>query len=557
MTLETWWDSGALGRSLVERRRLAPALRKGVVFLGQSNMAMQGWGDTSTHAAPGITEPQRGGVGGAFAPVSSRVKASWSSPVGDPISWTIDSTAPLGGVTSTVNNPTVHTTNLIGPQQSCMRHLDYYLPNVWDCSTVAITATSLAVHWLPTGTYPTAGSNLLTQAMDVTDAHFASTGAAPAAVVWGQGESDGGSTPQAAAYNANLTAEFAAFRARWPGIPIVCIKLSIKNTVVVTEMATIRAAQVAVCAATSNCVLVDTDDATMQPDGAHFTSDYCTGLGDKIANAIVGLLGLSVPSPVAWTIDPTMLVACPASTAEWQALFAAANSLYGVGITSTGPTSIYGCQVAASPLTDVNGVHPMASSGTGTITFQATNGNWARGEFVIPAGGTIHFETTDASLPDPAAASWAHYGYHYLTSGAASINIISYGTAGFSTVQRSPAAPTFNSLGLFEGGVLTSGTVQVTPGSRPLVHCRNKTTSLADVMTDAEHIQANTGVVTGRRETIGVAGAGLGVNMQLGTFYVARFEGAQSELTPVQWKAVLRTANWGNVNLGMPAITWT
>jgi hypothetical protein len=528
------------------------AARQLIIVAGQSNAADPGWADSTTHASPGITEAQRSGVGNSFATVNARTKASWTTT--DPPVWHIDSTAALAGVTSSVNNPTGHSTNLLGFQQSMLRHLDYYRSNSWDVVSMAITATSLAVHWLPTGTYPTAQTNLFNQMLALADAAATSFGSTPAVFVWCQGESDGADPTQAAAYQANLTALFAAVRAHWPGIAIVFNKLSSANTNA-TQSATIRAAQVAVQAATSNCTLVTIDDFTLQSDHAHFTSDECNAMGDRFGNAIVGLLGLT--SPVSWTIDTTMLVGCPASTAEWQAVFAAANATYGVGITSTGPESIYLCQEGSGNLADSGpGAHTMVATGTG-ITYGAANVNWLRKEFTLANGTTGHFENSDAGLPDPATTSWTRIGYLYVTQGAGVANLWSFGTAGFSTIQRLAAAPTFNPWELFEGGVATTSSVQVTPGSRPYVVVRNKTGSTVDAYTDIDRIgSVATGTVTGKRTTMGVATTGLGTNCLMGVFYWADFKGTNGEFTAAQMRAVLKTLNFGNANLGMPAIPW-
>jgi hypothetical protein len=528
--------------------------RKLIIVAGQSNAAFPAWADASAHTAPGIIEPQRSGVGNSFANVNQRAKASWTT--ADPPVWHIDSTAALAGVSSSAGNPAGKTSNMLGFQQAMLRHLDYYRSNAWDVVTVAITATSLAVHWLPTGTFPTVGGqpNLFTQMLTVADAAAVSFSSTPAVFVWCQGESDGADATQAAAYETNLTALFAAVRAHWPGIAIVFNKLSSQNTNA-TQSATIRTAQVNVAAATSNCTLVTIDDAgIMMADHAHFVSDACNALGDRFGNAIVGLLGLT--SPVSWTIDTTMLVGCPVNNTEWAAVFAAANAQFGVGITSAGADSIFLCQEGSGGLTDSLGNHAMTVAGGGTISYQQNNVNWTRKEIVLPSGNTGHFENTDSTLPDPATTSWARIAYPYITQGASAANLWSLGTSGFATIQRRAGAPTFNPLELFEGGTATDSTTQVTPGTRPTVHVRNKTSSLVDVFVDIDHIQASTGTVTGKRTTMGVASTGLGNNLQLGIFYWADFKGADAEFTVAQMRAILKVLNWGNTNLGMPAITW-
>lgn len=525
-------------------------VRQLILFAGQSNVNGPAWADATGKVLPGLTEQQRSGIGGSFAPVKMRHKVSWTT--ADPPVWHCDSTGPLAGYTSSVGNPTGHTTNLLGVQQSCMRHLDYYRGNSWDVCTMGITATSLAVHWNPAGTYPTAQTNLFGQFLALGDAAAAAFGSTPAGFVWIQSESDGADATQAAAYAVNLAALFAAVRAHWPGIVIVMTSLSTANTNA-TFGATIRAAQIAVQAATQNCTLVNTDDLALMADHAHYTSDACAALGDRIGNALVGLLGL--PSPVSWPIDSTMLVALPANNTHWQAVFAAANAAFGVGITSTGARSIYLCQEASGSLADSLGNHTMAAAGAGTITYRGNNSNWTTKQVIVPTGNTGHFENTDASLPDPATTSQARIGYSYLTAGAAAANVWGFGTAGFSTLQVTAAAPTFNAWETFDASATTSS-VQITPGSQALGHVRNLTSGKIDGFVPLDHIQGNLGTVTGKRKTIGAGAAGLGSNRQFGYFYISDFVGSDGEFTVSQMRAIMKVMNWGNTNLGMPAITW-
>lgn len=98
-------------------------------------------------------------------------------------------------------------------------------------------------------------------------------------MVWIQGESDGDTPTNAAAYQAALTQFFADVRTDTglPNLPIVIGRLS-NNQTGVSELSTIQAAQDAVAALSANNYIINTDSYAVG-DGLHFTEAGCIQYG--------------------------------------------------------------------------------------------------------------------------------------------------------------------------------------------------------------------------------------------------------------------------------------
>ncbi len=183
---------------------------------------------------------------------------------------------------------------------------------------VAINATSLAIDW----DIDTPGS-LYEQMVDILNealtalADLGHTGV-PAGCFWMQGEWDALTASYAAAYEGNLAAFIAALRAACgdPALPFIVGRLNahIEECPYFTfpYLDVVRAAQAAITTSVPRTALVDTDDLPLNSDNLHFTAAGQLGLGERFAQAYLGL-----PQPLgdldcsgmvnAFDIDPFVL----------------------------------------------------------------------------------------------------------------------------------------------------------------------------------------------------------------------------------------------------------
>jgi hypothetical protein len=503
------------------------------------------WGQSNAFGQQGtanLLNAQRINIGNVYANVNFRQKSS-QPPAADPILWTTDSFGSLSSYTSTQDNNSSHGIDGtgLGPAQSLGRHLDYFERNKCDITCVGVSGSTLAVDWLPTGTFP-AGTNLYDQALAVTNAAMASFGSQIAGFFWVQGETDATDAGQAAAYEANLTALFNAVRAAYGPIPIVFAQL--QSGVAAAHVATIRTAQANVAAAFSNCTLVLTDDIGLGGDNIHYTADGYAALGDRMASAMIDLLGWTTPV-VGWTVDKYSLIGLPQSAAEWTAVLAAA------AISSGGPSSLYLLQEASGNIADSISGLTMTVAGAG-LNYQVALPDWHCKALEFTEGGNAVFSSTNAALPDPATTSQARIMYAAMYASASEQNMYLWGTAGFAAIARI-AGGGGTEWEIADGGVKVTSATSVTGTVRPYVHCRKvPAVSRVDAYTDNDHISGTFGVVTGKKNELGC---------EFGTphftpFYVVDFFGTPAELVTAQWRTILQLLNWGNVSLGAVAIPW-
>lgn len=160
---------------------------------------------------------------------------------------------------------------------------------------VAIGSSSLYAIWCTTCTYPSdqLPENYSRSAIDQASSAMAACGCDQIVLVWRQGETDSRNATQASAYAGKMSAEFGAFRARFPGAPIVVGRLSsqIGTLPGYVALATVRAAEEAWVASDPLSALVNQDDLPLQASPSpHFTADGYDALGQRDAAAIQGLL---------------------------------------------------------------------------------------------------------------------------------------------------------------------------------------------------------------------------------------------------------------------------
>lgn len=147
---------------------------------------------------------------------------------------------------------------------------------------MAIGSSSLGVHWLPTGTFPT-GDNLFTQFLAFLDDAETQLDGEIAELVWIQGETDAGNSTHAANYATNLRAFIEAFRVAFPGVPVSINRLHTLNGGAFTSA--IRQAQDLVARTVPGVRIFTCDDLPLT--GAHFTSNGFMALGERFADAIL------------------------------------------------------------------------------------------------------------------------------------------------------------------------------------------------------------------------------------------------------------------------------
>jgi PKD repeat protein len=267
--------------------------------------------------------------------------------------------------------------NKIGLEASLMRTLDAAAPGQFVVAQYALGGTSLAVNWLPTGTYPSLDPpNLFTQFVAWVRAAEISTNSKLAAVVWNQGETDAGTLAFANAYEANLTALIAAVRSNLRDVPFVFGQLN-SAYVLGSFTSTVRAAQAAVDAAVSRTTMVNQDSQSIAGDGQHYTADGFVALGKLYAAAVAPLIGVNIPPTAAFTSSTSTLTATFTDTStDLDGTIVAWAWTFGDGATSAlqNPSRTY------------------ASAGTYTVTLTVTD-----------SGGQI---ASKASTVTVSASAW-------------------------------------------------------------------------------------------------------------------------------------------------------
>jgi hypothetical protein len=153
----------------------------------------------------------------------------------------------------------------------------------------AVTGSTLAVEWSPTGTYPAAGAGNLYHLM-VTQVHAleAQVGRLLDAMIVELGTNDAANAGQAAAYATNMNALIAQLRIDFPGVKIVLVRPN--PNVPNASMATVLTNFAAVIAGDGTLKLVETDDCPLS-GSFHCTSNGYLSQGQREGIAVLDTLG--------------------------------------------------------------------------------------------------------------------------------------------------------------------------------------------------------------------------------------------------------------------------
>lgn len=495
-----------------------------VAVVGQSNALGQQWSSN-------ITNSLRTGIGNAQADILETHK--WAQNRSSPAVWTSEQTtaAPMAAYTSSVNNNSGQSTNLIGFQQTLAYHLNFFGYEHRQTG-FAMSGTNLETDWL--GTYQDPDPNLLEQSITYLQEQEIVHNGRIKVIAWAQGESDAQVEAYANAYEDNLTTVFEAYHEAFPNAIIVFYKLHTGCNATYTS--TVRTAQVAVAAALSDYVhMIDVDymvEAFYLPDGYHFSADAYVALGHLYGNAIMDALGISAAIHP-WTIDRVSLVADPQDATEWDALLAAAS------ISSGGPYAAYDFAMASGNATSKVGAFTMTASGT-NITYQAVNIAWERRFVQFAISATGQFTNTDAGQPDPASEAVMGLTTVYVSAPSTARNLYLWGTS----------APTLGALAVNTGTTgwqVTSGANTVAGSADPTSQVRPwiqiESPSSPDdsrAYTDQEEIIGTPGTVSGKRKTIGHSGLN-GLNAYRNH---ALFRDAAAKMTKTNVRNLLTAMNW-------------
>ena len=234
------------------------------------------------------------------------------------------------------------------------------------------------------------------------------------------------------------------------------------------------------------------------------------------------------------TKDATSGKYMPATNTEWTD-FISIRNLTGI----SAPTSIYLCQDAASPLTDVNGsTFNLTISGSGDSYQQSVSG-WSAKAAKLTDGTAGGWRSLSSSLPDPSTTSSASLSY-ILQPGsvpAASRNMVTHATANV-TVMRLNITTGF--LACASGGNIANGTNAPSAVVRPIGLRWNKTGGTCTGNSDIEKLAPTPSTPTGKQHLLGSTGA----TGAFGYLYSVRWDGSSAEISDANWKAMLQALGW-------------
>ncbi len=555
-----------------------------ILIWGQSNAVGQGDPTQLTDASYGVAYPN----------VSYSVKIS--NGVTDPI---VFAGPYANGSLAPVSNGTAN----MGVEMSLGRDLDLASNGQIAIEKYAESSSGLSTNWLPTSTYPTSpggGPNLFNLAMNHAAAAATAFSKPVAALVWIQGETDALTAGPANAYQDNLYALFAAFRAVYPAAAIVVLQTSTVGAE--TFIQTVRGAEATVVATIPKAAIVDASDLPLFTT-YHYNADGLVTVGHRLATAIRTVIGLhadfsyaSAGLTTTFTDRSTTLVG---SIATWAWVFGdggtstsqnpvhtyAANGTYNVTLTVTGssggtsttavtavivtttwvvdatsnkalprnvtewatllaaasitrgnPSLLWNLQQAGGVATDAIGTFTGGLTGTG-VTFQQAVSGWTTTGVTFTNGGNAGFTNTDSGLPDLSATSLLVIGYAYVSAPSANSVLFKAGTS--TNIRALIRTGTVRFQGA-HGVNSATGTVVPTGQVRPFVYRHNKTASTAMFASDQEKLVPTFGTVTGKQLIVGDAS----INVPATYLMMTAFFGAAAEMTDAEVKTLLQTMNW-------------
>lgn len=137
------------------------------------------------------------------------------------------------------------------------------------------------------------------------------------------------------------------------------------------------------------------------------------------------------------------------------------------GISSGGPTSIYGFQDASSPIADANGINPLEAIGEFTLRQQVLNWDRLAGRLISSAADTgfvkQHSTPTPPALPDPSTNSYLMIAFGRIveapTGDMGMMSILDAALYGGLDIQRRPIAGSAAGKAVTGGYPLPIGTV--------------------------------------------------------------------------------------------------
>jgi hypothetical protein len=159
-----------------------------------------------------------------------------------------------------------------------------------DLIKLDIPGASLAVEWLPTGTYPQANPNMVQILIARMQAAAVQFGGPISGLVLMLGEADALNSAPANAFQANGQSFVDTIRVPFPNLPILIVKINSGNPA--PFVATVQAAQQAIVNANPHMALVNADDLVTT---LHYNADQLDTLGTRCAQYMINLEGLISP----------------------------------------------------------------------------------------------------------------------------------------------------------------------------------------------------------------------------------------------------------------------
>lgn len=172
--------------------------------------------------------------------------------------------------------------------------------------STGISGSTLNDNWLNTSTFMlvSTGTNLFNTVNNKDHTFEASLHRKTVAVLVSLGTNDAALTGPASAFQANMTATIAAWRATFgPNLIVAWIKTNAGTTG--SFLSTVRTAQVNVAAGDPKLFLVENDDCPLLGDGLHYQANSYWTVGERAAFGVLDLLGyarrtVAVPTAIGW-----------------------------------------------------------------------------------------------------------------------------------------------------------------------------------------------------------------------------------------------------------------